>query len=264
MSISDSIYGICNLSVVPVRTEPSDKGEIGTQLLFGDYFMILKRSQDNKWVYIQNGYDNYLGWIDFKQYKPVSKDYYELVSTADACLCKELIGLIRGEKAFFPILFGTSLPFYKNGTVVLDNEVYTFEGQVHAPKKNSTFKFLEKNAFNYLNAPYLWGGKSHFGIDCSGFVQQVYRFSGYKFPRDAYQQAEVGQSVSMSELKPGDTVFFHNDAGKVVHVGIALENNRIIHASGQVRIDTLDENGIYNADRQVYSHKLHSIKRILA
>lgn len=263
MTNSDHSYGICNLSIVPVRKEPAEKGEIGTQLLFGDPFTILKRSQDGKWVYIQNAFDDYLGWIDFKQYKAISKDYFELTTTSELCMCRELIGLIRGDKIFFPVLFGTPLPFFKNGTVVLENDVYTFEGQVHDPKKNAIFKFLEKTAFTYLGSPYLWGGKSHFGIDCSGFVQQVFRFSGYKLPRDAYQQEKVGTHISFRELKPGDLAFFQRETGGISHVGIILENNLIIHASGQVRIDSLDAKGIYNAERGEYSHQLSSIRRIL-
>jgi hypothetical protein len=264
MTNIDHLYGICNLSVVPVRMEPSDKAELGTQLLFGDAFTILKRSQDDKWIYIQNAFDNYLGWVDYKQYMSISKDYFELVTTSDLCMCKELIGLIRGEQTFLPVLFGTVLPFYKNGTVILENEVFTFEGQVQDPKKNTNYKVLEKTAYNYLNSPYLWGGKTHFGIDCSGFVQQVFRFSGVQLPRDAYEQAERGRLIAFKDSQPGDLAFFNDDTGRIMHVGIILENKRIIHASGQVRIDTLDEKGVYNADRKVYSHKLFSIKRILA
>jgi gamma-D-glutamyl-L-lysine dipeptidyl-peptidase len=259
-----STYGICNLSVVPVRVEPSDKAEIGTQLLFGDAFSVLKYSRDEKWVYIQIAYDNYMGWIDFKQYKSVPKEYYELINSTEFPLCNQLIGLVQGEKKFFPILMGTSLPFFKNGTIVLDNEIYQFEGEIYYPKKNNDYKFLENIAHNFLNAPYLWGGKNHFGIDCSGFVQQVFRFAGYKLPRDAYQQAECGINVRFSDIKAGDLAFFSNSEGRVVHVGIILKNFNIIHASGQVRVDIFDPKGIFNGDRQIYSHKLASIKRILA
>lgn len=264
MTTIDPTYGICNLSVIPVRKDPSHKAEIGTQLLFGDSFTILKKSLDGRWLYVENSFDNYMGWIDFKQYKPISRDYFELVTSTEIPLCKELIALLQGENTFIPILFGTPLPFYKNGIIVLENEVYKFEGHIHQPDNESDFKFLEKIAFNYLHSPYLWGGKCHFGIDCSGFVQQVYRFSGIKLPRDAYQQAECGQQVHFQELKAGDLAFFQEEPGKVTHVGIILENHRIIHASGEVRIDALDEKGIFNAARKVYTHHWHSIKRVLA
>ncbi|MBX9851086.1 MAG: C40 family peptidase [Cytophagaceae bacterium] len=259
-----SDYGICNISIAPVRMEPSDKAELGTQLLFGDAFTILKKSQDEHWLYIQIAYDNYLGWIDYKQYKSISKDFFDLVGNTDFPLSKELIGLVKGEKTFFPILYGTSLPFYKNGTIILENEVFKLEGAVLYPKKSNDFKFLEKIASFYLHSPYMWGGKSHFGIDCSGFVQQVYKFAGHKLPRDAYQQAQIGKSIQFKDVQPGDLAYFVNEQGKVMHVGIILEKGRIIHASGKVRIDMLDEKGIFNAEMQDYSHKLHSIKRLFA
>jgi hypothetical protein len=257
-------YGICNLSVIPLRKEPSDKAEIGSQLLFGDAFTILKYSQDERWLYIKNAYDSYLGWIDYKQYREISQDFFELLNSFEAPLCGELIGLLHGETAVFPILLGTSLPFFKDDTVILENEVFKFKGMVHYPRKNNDFAALKMTSLYYLNTPYLWGGKCHFGIDCSGFMQQVFRFAGIKLPRDAYQQAEKGESVSFVQLKPGDLAFFNDDAGRVMHVGLILENNKIIHASGKVRIDTLEENGIYNAEKGEFSHKLHSIKRVLA
>jgi hypothetical protein len=254
-------FGICNLSIVPVRMESADRAEIGTQLLFGEPFKILKSSPNDKWVYIELGFDGYQGWIDAKQFKGISKDFYDLVISSELCICSELVGLIRGEGVFFPVVFGTVLPFYKDGVVVLENEVYTFEGSVHKSRKNSNYKFLEKTAFNYLNSPYLWGGKTNFGIDCSGFVQQVFRYSGHQLPRDAYQQAEVGEPVKFEDRKPGDLAFFKDESGRVIHVGMLLENNQIIHASGRVRIDLMDDNGIFVSQKRIHTHKLSSIRR---
>jgi hypothetical protein len=259
----EEVYGICDLSVVPVRLEPSDKAELGTQLLFGDAFKINKISPDQKWVQIKNAYDNYVGWIDFKQFKPISQEYFELITSYESPMCKDLIGLLQGEKRFFPVLRGSLLPFYKNGNVTLDNEVFKFQGDIIYPKRTNDAKFLELTARNYLGAPYLWGGKVHFGIDCSGFVQQCFRFCGFKLPRDANQQAECGKKVEFNDLKAGDLAFFSNDAGKIFHVGIITGNGQIIHASGEVRIDNLDNKGIYNLERKSYTHKLAFIKRLL-
>jgi cell wall-associated NlpC family hydrolase len=111
----------------------------------------------------------------------------------------------------------------------------------------------------------LWGGRSIFGIDCSGFVQIVYRVNGINLPRDAYQQAEVGELVDIENAKTNDLAYFANDAGKIIHVGIVIRNRnsiKIIHASGKVRIDILNKKGIYNEETKTYSHQLHSIKRI--
>lgn len=254
-------FGICHLSIIPLRKAPSDKAEIGSQLFFGDTIEILTTSENKKWVEVKNSYDSYTGWIDIHQYIPINQEYFKLANESSHPIAGDLVGVLKGEKRTLPILFGTSLPFYKNGQVSLLGESFVFEGGIINPSSSSDFQTIQKYAFLYLNSPYLWGGKSHFGIDCSGFVQQVYKISGRKIPRDANQQAEVGELIDFKELKPGDLAFFHHE-GKVTHVGIILENNQIIHASGMVRVDNLDEKGIFNDDLKVYSHKFHSIRRI--
>mgnify|MGYP003978580471 FL=1 len=122
---------------------------------------------------------------------------------------------------------------------------------------------ITENAMMYLNSPYLWGGRTPFGIDCSGFTQMVYRLQGIDLPRDAYQQAEVGTTLSfVEESEAGDLAFFDNAEGKVIHVGIILDNNHIIHASGKVRIDRIDQQGIFNKEEGKHTHKLRLIKSI--
>ena len=121
-----------------------------------------------------------------------------------------------------------------------------------------------KTAFLYMNAPYLWGGKTPLGIDCSGFTQMVYRINGYKLLRDASQQAAQGEALSfIEESEPGDLAFFDDEEGKIVHVGIILKENYIIHAHGKVRIDRLDHSGIYNVEKRKHTHKLRVIKKIV-
>jgi len=256
------IYGVCHLSVVPMRMEPSDKAEIGSQLLFGEVFTATKKSDDNKWIYIETLFDEYLGWIDFKQFKEVSKEYFDTYKNNPSPLSKGLMGLIKGEKKFFPVMMGSTLPLFKNNIVRLDDEYFEYEGEFVYPQKTNA-AFIEQTARFYLHSPYLWGGRCHFGIDCSGFVQQVYRLNGYTLPRDSFQQAEMGMSIPFNEILAGDLAFFHNVNGRIIHVGIVLPSNQIIHASGEVRIDILDENGIFNVDRKVYSHKLSVIRRII-
>ena len=144
----------------------------------------------------------------------------------------------------------------------INTSKYSFEGlKVCGEKPKSE---LVKTAFMYLNAPYLWGGKSPFGIDCSGFTQMIYKLNGYHLLRDASQQATQGEPLSfIEESEPGDLAFFDNDEGNIIHVGIMMENNYIIHASGKVRIDRLDHLGIYNADVNRHTHKLRVIKKII-
>ena len=125
-------------------------------------------------------------------------------------------------------------------------------------------KHLINNAMIFLNAPYLWGGRTPFGIDCSGFTQIIYRLQGINIPRDAYKQAEIGTTLSfINESEEGDLAFFDNAEGKIIHVGIIMKKNYIIHASGKVRIDKIDQEGIFNIEKKKHTHKLRIIKSIV-
>jgi gamma-D-glutamyl-L-lysine dipeptidyl-peptidase len=259
----ESPYGICHLSAVPVRMEPADSAELGTQLLFGDVFTIGEYSPDHKWIRITITFDNYEGWIDAKQFRSISKEYYDLILTYESPLCKGLVGLLQSDKRFIPIMMGSVLPFFRNGTVTLEGEVLTYQGEMAYAKRSNDPRQLEAIAHFYLGAPYQWGGKCHFGIDCSGFVQQVFKFCGYTLPRDARHQAECGLDIPFSGIKGGDMAFFADDSGKIIHVGIISQSGQIIHASGEVRIDHFDAKGILNVEKRVYTHKLVSIKRLL-
>jgi len=247
-------YGICNLSIVPIRFEPSDKSELVSQLLYGDHFKIL--SQQKLWCKIRVAFDGYEGWIDKKQFFEISKAQFKLIDSEPPKYSIDLIEYVQGEnKELILIPVGSSL----NGLSVLK---HTFDGNNIIGLKNKVN--IVKTAFLYLNAPYLWGGKTPFGIDCSGFTQIVYRLNGYKLFRDASQQATQGDALSfIEESEPGDLAFFDNDEGQIVHVGIILEDNHIIHAHGHVRIDRLDHTGIYNTERKKHTHKLRVIKKIV-
>lgn len=253
------MFGICNLAIVPVRLEPSDKSEMVTQLLFGDYFSIVEQLE--KWTKIEIAFDGYSGWIDNKQFQEISEEQFDFLNNTPSILSVDLIEFISNpENNLIAIPIGSSLSFLDNENINLKN--YFFEGVKTCgikPKEN-----LLKTAFMYLNAPYLWGGKSPFGIDCSGFTQMVYKLNGYKLLRDASQQASQGEALSfIEESQPGDLAFFDNENGAITHVGILMEDNYIIHASGKVRIDRLDHLGIYNAETNRHTHKLRVIKRII-
>jgi cell wall-associated NlpC family hydrolase len=159
---------------------------------------------------------------------------------------------------------GSFLPNYNKNKVSFNVTDYVFDGLTFDTSKESLKNKLVENAYLYLNTPYLWGGRSPFGIDCSGFTQLLYKLNGVKLPRDASQQAKVGQTLSfVEESEAGDLAFFDNEEGNIIHVGMVLDNNRIIHASGKVRIDRLDHQGIYNVDTNKYSHRLRLIKKII-
>ncbi len=247
-------YGICSLSIVPLRQEPTDKSELVSQLLYGDYFKVLE--QRKSWSRIRLNFDKYEGWIDNKQYIEISHDDYDGLKNEPLKLSSDLVEFIQNENdQLFTIPIGSSL----NGLKLMNHK---HDGNF--VKSIQSKEQIIKTAFNYLNAPYLWGGKTPFGIDCSGFTQMVYKLNGYKLLRDASQQATQGISLSfIEESEPGDLAFFDNDEGQIVHVGIILKDNYIIHAHGKVRIDRLDHSGIYNVDKNKHSHKLRVIKKIV-
>jgi hypothetical protein len=253
------MFGICNLAIIPLRFEPSDKSEIVSQVLFGEHFEILE--QFKQWARIKMQYDGYEGWVDSKQFQLISESNYNQLSEDAIILNADLIEYITApNNLLIPIPLASSLSFLNHSEINTVN--FDFEGTKISgikPKKE-----LINTAFMYLNAPYLWGGKTPFGIDCSGFTQMVYKLNGYKLLRDASQQATQGEPLSfIEESEPGDLAFFDNDEGNIIHVGIIMENNYIIHASGKVRIDRLDHLGIYNAEINKHTHKLRVIKKII-
>ncbi len=253
------MFGICNLANIPLRFEPSDRSELVSQVLFGEHFQILEQNQ--KWSKIKLDYDGYEGWIDNKQFKDISAEQYDLLSKDGIVLNADLIEYVTSQdNLLMPIPLGASLSFLNYDTI--NTERLSFEG-IKTSGIKSKSQILDI-AFMYLNAPYLWGGKTPFGIDCSGFTQMVYKLNGYKLLRDASQQATQGIALSfIEESEPGDLAFFDNEEGNIVHVGIIMENNYIIHASGKVRIDRLDHLGIYNAETNRHTHKLRVIKKVI-
>ncbi len=236
-----------------------------TQLLFGDHYKIIDERVN--WVKIRSAFDKYECWIDRKQSYEVSKDIYEEVETSRKWeSCTDLVNIIQNAKDndLQPIVMGCALPFYNDNLVTIGEHAFSFTGNSELSTAGLSRSKILENALLYINAPYLWGGKSPFGIDCSGFTQMVYKIAGKKLPRDAYQQAEIGTTLSfVEESKDGDLAFFDNDEGSIIHVGILMNENEIIHASGKVRIDKIDHQGIYNVDTKTYSHKLRLIKQII-
>lgn len=247
-------YGICNLSIVPLKLEPSDTSELISQVLYGDYFKVLE--QRKSWSKIRLAFDKYEGWVDNKQFKTITEDDYKTLKNSPIQLSADLVEFVEDDQQkLYTIPLGSAL----NGLELVNHK---YDGNrikdVH-PKNN-----IITTAYMYLNSPYLWGGKTPFGIDCSGFTQMVYKLNGYKLLRDASQQATQGEALSfIEESEPGDLAFFDNEEGRIVHVGIIMEDNYIIHAHGKVRIDRLDHSGIYNPDRQCHTHKLRVIKKII-
>lgn len=247
-------YGICPLSIVPLRAEASDTSELVTQVLYGEILKVLEKRK--KWSRIRLDFDRYEGWIDNKQFEFIEEsDYKELREQAPR-LSSDLVDFVSttsGQLLTIPL--GSTL----NGTNLLE---HNFEGKLISEKLKKSH--LIDTALLYLNSPYLWGGKTPFGIDCSGFTQMVYKLNGHKLLRDASQQCTQGEALSfIEESEAGDLAFFDNDEGTIIHVGIIMEDNYIIHAHGKVRIDRLDHTGIFNYETGGHTHKLRVIKRII-
>ena len=236
-----------------------------TQLLFGEHFTIL--AETDEWLHIKIAFDEYECWISNKQFLPIKPETFNELEKNKQVISAELVQLIhqKNSDTFFPVVIGSTIPFLKNKKFSLENNEYEFSGESILPdEKNIDRKKIVATAFTYLNSPYLWGGRSPFGIDCSGFTQIVYKLNGLKLWRDASQQATLGLSLSfVEEAQPGDLAFFDNEEGKIIHVGIVLDENKIIHAAGKVRVDKLDHYGIFNVDTKKYSHHLRVIKRIV-
>lgn len=247
------------MAIVPIRLEPSHKSELVSQLLFGEYFSITEKTKD--WIKIKINFDGYEGWVDQKQYQPISATDFETLSASKTILNADLIEYITGkDNLMFPIPIGASLSFLSFPEI--NTSKFVFDG-LKTSEKMAKSNIL-KTAFMYLNTAYLWGGKTPFGIDCSGFTQMVYKLNGYNLLRDAYQQATQGEILSfIEESEAGDLAFFDNEEGKITHVGIIMNDNYIIHAHGKVRIDRLDHFGIMNVDTMRHTHKLRIITKVI-
>ena len=263
MSTENSDYGVCRLSLVPVRLEGSDKAELTTQLLFGEHYEVLSSSKDKKWLKIKMHFDQYEGWIDVKQHHSISKDHFDYINRADFKISTDVTTSILYNKTPLSILMGSIIPISGSELFRME-EQFAFNGESKSLGQKRDFEFLKLTAKKYVNAPYLWGGKSPFGIDCSGFVQMVFKINGYKLQRDSAQQAKQGKAVSFQEMLPGDLVFFKSKENQITHVGIFLGDDKLIHASGKVRIDHLNGEGILHAESRVYTHSFAQARRILS
>jgi hypothetical protein len=246
-------YAACKVPAAPVRKKARHQSEMTSQLLFGETVEVLKEKK--KWVKVKGTLDGYEGWTLISQLEEVNE---EMAVTNHAYVAAELINVIEAGKYEMNIPVGSSLPFFEGHGSVR----HKYSGAVI--KRNDVFPsadLLKQLTFRWLNAPYQWGGRTILGVDCSGFVQVNYKMMGIDLKRDAWQQSEQGGEVaSLKDAKAGDLAFF-DDKDEIVHVGILLSQSEIIHASGRVRIDEIDEEGITNTDTGKRTHKLKSIKR---
>ncbi len=236
-------HGICNLSVVPMRKEASHESELVSELLFNDIYEITE--ENDEWFKIRCMYDSYEGWIRKLQHNELSQEKLNEYITKDKYIINSPVSYYN----FKVLSFGSKIFENKPNSIML--------------RDSFSPKIMVESAIKLLDTPYRWGGKSVMGIDCSAFVQLCAKVAGFKLPRDASQQVNHGETISfLSEAQAGDLAFFENEDRRITHVGILLSNDKIIHASGKVRIDTFDQTGIFNKENKRHTHILSTIKRL--
>ncbi|WP_167342139.1 C40 family peptidase [Nonlabens sp. SY33080] len=248
-------YGICPISIAPLRAEASDKSELVSQVLYGEIFKIIEPRKS--WSRIRLAHDKYEGWIDNKQLREIESEDYHSIHQLPKSYCTDLISHVTHEDgSLSTICIGAQI----SSSAFLGD---TFNGEYRDFAEIEKSKIVE-NSLLFLNTSYLWGGRNPLGIDCSGFTQLVYRLNGHSIPRDASQQANIGEALSfIEESEPGDLAFFDNKEGLITHVGVVMQDNYIIHAHGKIRIDRLDQSGIFNVESNSHTHKLRVIKKII-
>lgn len=265
-------FVINNCPVTPVREQPSEAAEQATQLLFGEVCEVVDHLPG--WTKIRSTMDGQTGWVSAKMVTPVSeeakKQWGDEAMGVVAVPMAVATDIATGEKRMLTI--GTRLPNYADGTFIVLEKQYQIDPscvyEIKGEKVEVKGEEVVRVAKSLLNVPYLWGGKNMMGFDCSGFVQTVYSVFGIQLLRNAREQITQGKVVnSLAESQPGDLVFFdHSDrdpnATKISHVGMLISPTQVIHCSGCVHIDRIDEMGVYLSNGEM-THHLVQIKRYL-
>ncbi len=254
--------GICPLGMAAVRSAPGHKNEMVSQLLFGESFDVIEAAGD--WLHIAMGHDQYRGWVAANQVELLDEENLKRLRSCQivvtAGYMTEVVEELSGRR--FPVSAGSTLYMEAGGRFVLNGISWGYHGEVLGRQRPS-LEHITLHARLFLGTPYLWGGRSAFGTDCSGFVQTVFHMAGIKLPRDASVQANLGESVHLvHEARAGDLLFFDDPAGDINHVGIYLGEGEVIHAHGRVRTDRIDHQGIFNTGTRRYTHPLRLIRRI--
>jgi len=256
-------FGICRVSLASIRAEDADRSEMTSQLLFGELVEVLVKKHTN-WAKIRCLFDNYIGWIDKRQIHYISEK--EMLKYQGNCsLVGEFAQGISSDEETHCVTYGCELQNYDGISSKMPFGKFLYNGQIiHSDKIVNPRETLIKLAYKFLHVPYQWGGRSPFGIDCSGLTQILYKMIGIAIPRDASDQIHMGTAINFVEdARPGDLAFFEKKDGAIHHVGILLGDNKIMHASGLVKIDRIDHFGIFVQSETQYTHTLRICKNII-
>lgn len=251
-------FGVVIVPAAPVRRKARHQTEMTNQLLFGETVKVLKQ-RGSLWVKVRSLHDGYEGWMTNTLLQPISE---ELANTYCPFLAAGLFNTVKIGEMKMRVPMASSLPGFNEGQGSVNSMTYHLDANyLKRDDQPISEGLIRQHTEQWLNVPYLWGGRTMFGVDCSGFVQVNFKMMGIDLPRDAWQQAQEGVQVrKLKQAICGDLAFF-DDKEEIVHVGILLNSEQIIHASGKVRIDTIDKKGIINSETGKRSHSLRVIKR---
>ena len=255
-------YAACQVSIAPMRAQATDKSEMVSQILFGETVEVIGKKLN--WKQVVCSWDGYTGWVDSKQLKRLTPSEFDSYKESQSVSLSLVEGLMATDH-FIPLTLGAVLPKFDGLRCTLGDQTFQFSGPVVTPGQvPPSGEWISKISRRYLHAPYMWGGRSPFGIDSGGLTQMVYKIAGIRLLRDPAHQVTQGRPVDfMEQCQVGDLAFFDDGKGIINHVGIILAEGFMVHASGTVRVDKLDHFGIFNREQNKYTHQLRIVKRML-
>lgn len=257
-------HGVCRLAIAPVRSDASHEASQLTQLLFGDHYEVLEHSSDQQWSRIRVYSEPTEGWIDVRQHHAISEEYFQQINRTEYKITTDVASPVLYKKMPLTIVMGSIVPISSSELFKIE-EQFAFNGESKSLGQRRDVEFVRQMARKYAGSPYQLGGKSPFGIDAPGLVHMIFKIAGYPMPRMLKGLMAFGKTVThLGDALPGDVAFFSLKGGEPAHCGLLLGDNRVLHSFGHVRLDQVTEEGILIPETKVYTHFLHSIRRVMA